>query len=243
MLCYNVEKGGVIIKIGIFTDSHYSSQEVTCGNRYNNKSLVKIQQVYRFFEQNQCDLVICLGDLIDKEFSHEKEIENLKAVAEIINNSQIKTVCLMGNHDAFAFTEAEFYGILGSCKPEFIRTANKNLLFLDACYFKNGNHYLPGDSDWEDTFYPYVDDLKKQIDEAVGDVYIFMHQNIDPDISEDHRLHNYETINRILMQGGKVKTVYQGHYHKGNKSMHNGIRYVTFPAMCENEKTYFIEDI
>ncbi len=231
------------MRLGIFTDSHYSSQEVTCGNRYNNKSLIKIQQAYRYFEQNKCDLVICLGDLIDKEPSHEKEVENLKEVANIIKESPIKTVCLMGNHDAFAFTEVEFYAILGDCKPEPIKVANKKLLFLDACCFKNGNHYLPGDSDWKDTFYPYVDDLKKQINEASGDVYIFMHQNIDPNIREDHRLHNYETINNILMQSGKVKTAYQGHYHKGNKSIHNGIQYVTFPAMCENEKAYFVEEL
>ncbi len=187
--------------------------------------------------------MICLGDLIDKESSHENETENLKAVAKVINDSQLKTICLMGNHDAFSFTEVEFYAILGDCKPKNIEVGGKTLIFLDACYFKNGNHYMPGDNEWTDTFYPHINDLKKQINEASGEVYIFMHQNIDPDISEDHRLHNYETINNILMQGGKVKAAYQGHYHKGNKSTRNGVRYVTFPAMCENEKAYFIEEL
>ena len=85
------------MKIGIFTDSHYSSQEVTCSVRYNSKSLEKIKAAYSHFEKEQCDLVICLGDLIDHEDSHQKEIENLTKVAKVIKNSAVKTVCLMGN--------------------------------------------------------------------------------------------------------------------------------------------------
>ena len=102
---------------------------------------------------------------------------------------------------------------------------------------------MPGDSDWKDTFYPHTRDLKNQLDTAPGDVYIFIHQNIDPNIREDHRLYNSEEINSILHKSKKVKAVYQGHYHPGCRSTHNGIHYVTFPAMCENEFAYFIEEI
>ena len=70
-----------------------------------------------------------------------------------------------------------------------------------------------------------------------------MHQNIDPDIHESHRLSNSEIIREIIEKSGKVKTVYQGHYHAGEKSRHNGIDYITFPAMCQNEKAYYILDI
>ncbi len=231
------------MKIGIFTDSHYSSQEVTCGKRYNSRSLEKIKQAYGTFEAENCDLVICLGDLIDKEDFHEKEIENLKSIAKVIDKSPIKTVCLMGNHDAFAFTEGEFYEILGLTKPWVLRVGDKTLLFLDACYFKNGNHYLPGDSDWKNTFYPDSEALQKELEEAAGDVYVFMHQNIDPHVREDHQLFNAEEINRILSKSQKVKVVYQGHYHPGMESRLGNLRYVTFPAMCENERAYHILNI
>ena len=231
------------MKLGIFTDSHYSSQKVTCGNRCNNKSLDKIKTAYAYFESQKCDLVVCLGDLIDKEASHKKEVKNLKKVASVINKSLIKTICLMGNHDAFAFTEAEFYEILSDCKPENVKTEEKTLLFLDACYFKNGNHYLPGDTDWTDTFYPQVEALKERIDEAIGDVYVFLHQNIDPNIRENHRLYNSAEINDLLHESGKVKAVYQGHYHPGAESKHGDIEYFSFPAMCENENAYYILNI
>lgn len=231
------------MKIGFFTDSHYSSKEVTCGKRYNSRSLEKIKQAYFFFEKEKCDLVVCLGDLIDRESNHEKEVENLKKIADIIRQVPLETVCLMGNHDAFAFTPNEFYDILGIKNRKSLEFKNKSLIFIDACYFKNQRHYMPGDSDWTDTFYPFTAELKKQLDRSSDEVYIFIHQNLDPLIREDHRVYNAEDINFILYESKKVKAVYQGHYHSGKESLHNGIKYLTFPAMCEGEKAYFIEEI
>lgn len=63
------------MKLGIFTDSHYSSSELTCGCRYNSRSLEKIKEAYRMFENEGCDLVLCLGDLTDTETTYEKECE------------------------------------------------------------------------------------------------------------------------------------------------------------------------
>ena len=148
------------MKIGIYTDCHYSSAQLTCGRRYNNKSLEKIKQAYEFFEKSACELVVCLGDLIDTELTVEKEIANLKEIAKVIHNCKIPTVCLMGNHDAFVLEQENFYKILGiSCVQE-INSDGCKLLFLDACYFKSGKRYAPGDSDWTDTFYPNEQKLK-----------------------------------------------------------------------------------
>lgn len=232
------------MKIGIFTDSHYSSAELTCGKRHNSKSLKKIEEAYAHFQAEKCDLVISLGDLIDREEEHITEIENLKKVAAVIRDSGIQTYCVMGNHDAFAFTSDEFYEILGHDRRPCRKHINgKTLLFLDTCYFKSGRHYEPGDSDWTDTCLPDPSALKKQLRESGGDAYIFMHQNIDPDVKENHRLSNDREVRKILEKSGIVKEVYQGHYHPGIISEHNGIRYTTFPAMCENDNARFIIEI
>lgn len=230
------------MKIGIFTDSHYSSQEITCKTRQNSKSLEKIKDAYAFFKQEKCDFVICLGDLTDSEECHNQEIINLQKVAEVIKESKLETFCVMGNHDSFSFTRDEFYSILG-CRPEDIEREGKTLIFIDACFFKNGNHYMPGDSDWTDTFYPHVEELENKIASTENDVYIFLHQNLDPNTEEVLRLHNSDEINEMLKKYKNVKTVYQGHDHEGRKSVHKGIKYITFPAVCENDNAYFIEEI
>ncbi|MBQ6020032.1 MAG: metallophosphoesterase [Clostridia bacterium] len=233
-----------MMRLGIFTDPHYSSREITCGNRYNSLSLEKIRQAYRFFGEKDCDLIVCLGDLIDREDDRETQEAQLVRVAEIIRGCPIPSVCLMGNHDAFAFTEDSFYGILGSaCRPSDRVPDGKRLVFLDACYFKDGRRYKPGDSDWTDTFYPFEDELQRIVSASKEDIYVFLHQNLDPQIKESHRLYNADRVNAILRSRGNVKAVFQGHYHPGARHEYNGIRYITFPAMCERENAFFIEEV
>lgn len=69
------------MKVGLFSDPHYSTAPVTCEKRYNNQSLLKIQTALNHFQAENCDLVICLGDLIDTEENHVQEIINLQKVA------------------------------------------------------------------------------------------------------------------------------------------------------------------
>ena len=231
------------MKIGIFTDSHYSSAEITCGRRYNNRSLRKIKDAYDFFEKEKCDLVVCLGDLIDTESSVEKEIQNLEEIAKIIKDSAIPTVCLMGNHDAFALERENFYEILGIPSAEELSFAGRRLIFLDACHFKSGRHYLPGDSDWTDCFLPSENDFKAKLDCITEDTYIFIHQNIDPAVKSNHRIFNADKIFGFINESGAVKCVFQGHYHPGCESEYNGVRYITLPAMCENENAFRVYEI
>ena len=232
------------MRLGIYTDPHYSSQAVTCGVRYNSRSLEKIKAAYRYFERMHCDLAVCLGDLIDKESDRALQTENLRKVAGVIRASTVPTVCLMGNHDAFAFTADGFYRILGADLRPSDRVADgRRLVFLDACYFRNGVRYQPGDTDWTDTYCPFEAELRKTVASSDENIYVFVHQNLDPAAEKRHRIANADGINRILSGCGKVKAVYQGHYHPGCRSVWNGIRYVTFPAVCESDDAFFIEEV
>ena len=198
----------------------------------------------RAFEAAHCDLAICLGDVTDTEEDHEAEKHNVAKISAVLSEAKIPTRCVMGNHDAFTFAPEEFYAILGrQTKPEPIFTKEYSLLFLDACYFSDGTHYAPGDDNWMDTFYPQVDALEAELAKAPGDIYVFMHQNLDPNIHVSHRLSNDAQVRRALEACGRVRHVFQGHYHDGAESIVNGIRYTTLPAMCENEDAYRIFEI
>lgn len=232
------------MKLGIFTDPHYSSRQITCKKRYNSQSLRKIAEALEAFRSAECDCILCLGDLIDTETEHEREIENLRAVSDLLGRTQIPTFCLMGNHDAFRFTPDEFYGILGeNHRPRDLHTDRLTLLFLDACYHRDGTHYGPGRTDWRDVFYPHTDELRQRLDRATGEVFLFLHQNLDPNVNDDHRLANAAEIRAMLEELGRVRTVYQGHYHPGRTTRHNGIDYVTLPALCEGERVLLITEV
>lgn len=231
------------MKIGIFSDSHYSSHEVTEGSRLNNQSLNKIKKAYEYFQEENCDLAVCLGDLIDTESTVEKEIENLRQIANVMSRSSVPTVCIMGNHDAFTLTPEQFYSVLGFEEPKSLHVNGVNLVFLDACYFKSGVHYAPGDSDWEDTFYPFAEELKAELQKYSEPTYIFVHQSLDPAIEDIYRLFNSEDIFNVIAESGVVKTVFQGHYHHGMRSEYDGVKYITIKSMCEHDDSVEIFEL
>lgn len=231
------------MKLGLYSDPHYSSKGLTCGIRRNNQSLRKICEAYDHFKQENCDLVVCLGDLIDTEDSVQKITDNLQMIAEIIDSSGIPTVCLMGNHDAFSLGARQFYSVLASCAPHDLEKGDRLLLFLDACYYKSGEPYPVGNGDWTDTYYPQKAYLDDKLKAARGDVYLFIHQNIDPAVPADHRLYNADELFDLINQSGVVKYVFQGHFHEGCENEYCGVKYITLPAMCQNEGAYYVYHI
>ena len=230
------------MKIGLYTDPHYSSQEVTCGNRYNNKSLDKMRAAYRDFEAAGCDLILCLGDLTDTEDTKEQEVFNMRKISDFLSFYSVPTVAVMGNHDAYVFQPEEFYALLGGCEPRDITVGGKTLLFLSANFNPDGTPYHPHAFQWDKCYIP-TEELRERIAAAEGDVHVFLHQNLDPNCPADHRPANADQVCRILAESGKVKAVYQGHFHWGADNVVDGIRYVTLPAMCCYENTHRIIEI
>ena len=230
------------MKIGIYSDPHYSSQEITGGNRYNSKSLDKMRGAYRDFEEAGCDLIVCLGDLTDTEDTKEREIANMREIAAFCAACPIPTVVVMGNHDAYVFEPEEFYALLGGCEPLDFLGEGCTLLFLSANHNPDGSAYHPRSFHWDECYIP-TEGLAERLAAAEGDVYVFLHQNLDAACPADHRPANADEVCAILAAAGNVKAVYQGHFHWGADTETDGVHYVTLPAMCCYENTHRIIEI
>ena len=230
------------MKIGLYSDPHYSSQELTGGNRYNRRSLDKMRAAYADFTAAECDLIVCLGDLTDTEDTHEKEAANMAQIAALFAACSIPTVCVMGNHDAYVFEPEEFYALLGGCAPTDVVAEGKTLMFLSANHNPDGTPYHPHAFQWYACHVP-TEGLAERLAAAEGDVTVFLHQNLDAACPADHRPDNADEVCRILAESGKVKTVYQGHFHWGADTEKDGVHYVTLPAMCCYENTHRIIEI
>ena len=230
------------MKIGLYSDPHYSSQDVTCGNRYNNRSLTKMAAAYRDFQKAGCCHAICLGDLTDAEDTREQEIGNMRSIMAFFCQQSIPTTVVMGNHDAYVFEPEEFYDRLNCLKPRDLVAGDATLLFLSANYNPDGTPYQPHAFRWDRCYVP-TEGLQKRLAAVEGDVYVFLHQNIDAACPADHRPVNAEEVHRILADSGKVKAVYQGHYHLGADTVRDGIHYVTLPAICCYENTHCIIEL
>lgn len=230
------------MKIGLFADAHYSSQELTCGKRHNRLSLGKLREAYAFFAAQKCGLCVSLGDLIDKNDSHAEDVRRLEEVRDVIAASGIETVCVMGNHDAFTFEREEYYRILGGCAPADRTVHGLRLLFPDSCFFKSGAPYTPAGGDWRDCYLPEEGAFLASLAESEAPAAVFLHHNIDPAVPADHRLYNADSLFAGINRSKKVPVVFQGHYHPGMRSRYGDVRYVTLPAVCENGNAFFIFD-
>lgn len=232
------------MKIGLFSDPHYSSQELTGGNRRNNLSLGKMRAALEYFSAEGCDRVICLGDLTDTEDTKDKEIANMRQIAALFAEYPMPIQVVMGNHDAYVFEAAEFYALLGGCEPTDIHEDGKHMLFVDLNYTSQGVRYTPHGFHWDDVGHPDPEELRSRLAACDGDVYLFTHQNLDLAIpAADHRAANADAVCRILEESGKVRAVYQGHYHWGHRSRQGGVDYVTLPAMAVYEEAYTIIEV
>ena len=233
------------MKLGLFTDPHYCDKEVTCRNRRPVLSYGKIREAMEAFVREAVDLVICLGDIIDKCDDPQVNIEKTKEIAALIHSYSLPFYSLMGNHDADVFTPQEFNALVNGHPfppPGAIADKGKKLILLDANYNDDGTSYVPGEVDWENTYIPekQLQSLKQLLnDPAVNEACIFVHQNLDPEVEKAHIVRNAEAVREIIRTSGKVKAVFQGHYHEGHETVIDGIPYHTLPAMCEGEENRF----
>ena len=226
------------MKLGLFADAHYSSVS-------GPQVLQRIENAFAAFAEEKCDLVVFLGDLLHDDVSHEAETANLKAISGILGRFSGKVSVIIGNHDTNLFTKAEFYRILGEqYRPKTMEINGTLFLFIDGCYFQNGEEYRPGHTGGVDTWYPHAQQLQQQLESRVGErAYVFTHQVLDLSSGSVQRILNAAEIRRILEESGKVCSVFQGHSHKLVESDINGIHYMTLPALHDDENAYRILEI
>ena len=231
------------MKLGLFTDPHYSTKELACKTRRPSLSYAKIKDAMEHFANERVDAVICLGDLVDDCGSVEENVEAIKRITALIRSFNVTFYCMMGNHDYQNFTRTDFDKYTDGAYPPFSIEMGKSLLiFLDCNYRKCGRIYAPDDVDWKDTRLPdgQLQKMRELIEASPEkDVYVLSHQNIDSGIRADHVTDNAEDIRAVLNSFANVRAVIQGHYHHGHDNVIDGTKYHTLPAMCEGEGSYF----
>lgn len=222
------------LKIGLIADPHYSSDE-RIGNRYPRRSLDKICSAADAFKSAHVDLIVCLGDMVNDEAGRNEE--NLRRISQPLVSGGIECLLVQGNHDRELFTTEQLAQITGmtTAPCSFVRGGIR-IIALDGNFNGDGSPYRLHDTDWTDTFLPgdQLGLLHASLAESSEDTYIFIHQCLDPNAETHHIVCNGAQVRSVIEASGKVKGVYQGHYHPGLESAAGGIPYHTLPAICEN---------
>ena len=232
------------MKIGLFTDCHYTGVADVGGGRLASLSYEKVRLSMEQFKRENVDLVFCLGDLTDvsQTDTHDDVAKNLEDITSLIYSYGIPFYLVPGNHDYLCLKGPEIEKV-GKLKlpPYKVSYENYDFILLDANFRGNMKRFDETEIIWYDSNLPpdQVDFLKQELTSSNKKCVVLVHENLDPSLEESHIIKNADEIRDIITKSGKVVLVLQGHFHGGNEITVDGIPYVTVPGMCVHEDGYY----
>lgn len=233
------------VRFGLATDSHYADRD-PAGTRYYRQSTDKLKEFTEVMNKEKVDFVIHLGDFKDED-SGRKELDTLhylNEIEEVFSQFEGKTFHCVGNHDVDSITKKQFLENItnsGISKEKSYYSFDVNgihFVVLDANFDAEGNdHFFKEGGDWQDTNIttPQLNWLKEDLKTTPFPTVVFCHHPLFKYPSKKYKYHinNYEEVQRILEDSGKVLGVFQGHVHDEKFVEQKGIHYITQFGMVD----------
>ena len=221
------------VRFGMVTDMHHADKKMRI-NRYYRKTLEKLQAAAVEFKKAKPAFVVELGDFIDKAKEVEVELGYLKRIHQDFCKLPGDQHYVLGNHCVDTLTKEEFLGVVGQEKSYYsFDQGGVHFVVLDSCFLKDGTPYGRNNSRWNDANFPQeeLDWLAKDLKQTKNKAIIFVHQRLDTE--DGYSVNNAEAARKVLEDAGNVLAVFQGHSHKNNHQLINGIHYCVHRAMVE----------
>ena len=223
------------VRAGLVTDLHYADKPRR-GSRYYRQTLSKLTEAVAQFKRDKPAFTVELGDFIDAADSVKTELGYLKTVNTLFSKIPGDAHYVLGNHCVHTLTKDEFLGGVG--KKESYYSFDKNgfhFVVLDACFRGDGKPYGRKNFKWTDPNIPAaeLDWLKSDLRQTKSKTIVFVHQRLD--VGKPYGVKNAKAVRKVLEKSGKVLAVFQGHSHKNDHKLINGIHYTTLVAMVEGD--------
>ncbi len=230
------------------TDLHYTDLHDGADGRQHDLSLEKLKQAIRDGAEG-CDCIVNLGDTADGFVGRRPQTELLTEVRGVLRGSGLPYYSMIGNHDT-SLPKEDFYPYLDMPGRYYAFDCDGfRCLVLDACLNDVREPLPKSEIQWDNC---WVDPgqiawLRRELEAAVGDVLIFTHVPFmleDRETENPHLIRNRDEVMKILLQSGKVRAVFSGHYHDGCFGVCGNIPYITFSAMVIGEENaYAVTDV
>ena len=252
-----------LFSFGVVTDVQYADQN-NAGTRYYRLSPKKFTEAVATFNQQKVDFILNLGDYIDKNFS---SYDTLNPIADRLKMPHYHA---LGNHE-FSVNDNEKDKILAkeNLKKPYYSVVKKNWRFI----ILNGNDVSLHANRKESMEYKEAEDLLKKLkaeglphaqtyNGAIGkDQLSWLRSELETAqkkkekvILADHFPLHPDGATELLWNAKEVRTLIEsfpnvfaflnGHVHKSQYMLQNGVHYVTFRGMVElDENAYAIIDV
>ena len=236
-------------------DPQYADQPAR-GSRYYRESVLKLKNAIKELNSHPLDLVVTLGDVIDKDY---KSFQTMMPLYEVLKAPHR---IVLGNHD-FSVAPEDKKKVLPTMKiktPYHSEVLNGwRLIYLDSTeisdfrYAKDDARHKAAETmrrelkkesrhprrKWKGGMsQDQLDWLKGELTAAKKSgewVILFNHYPTYP--VGGHNLWNAEELVKIISGYSHVAAYMNGHNHKGNYALHKGCHYVNFKGMVETVDT------
>ncbi|MEC3879447.1 metallophosphoesterase [Parapedobacter sp. 10938] len=247
-----------LLSLGIIADAQYCDCE-TANNRHYRESLAKLDEAVAEFEKRQVDMVVSLGDLIDRDYgSFQPALARLAPLSMPVYH-------VLGNHDfSVAPDRLEEVPSMQGMESRYYANSigNLRLIYLDGndvSLFANApgsTPYIraealidslkvagaPNGKPWNgglgDEQYRWLVSELESAATANERVILFCHYPLFPE-SEAHNLWGDERLRELILGYPNVMAYFNGHRHTGDYHLAQGVHFLNFKGMVENSPNAF----
>ena len=238
-------------RLVIFSDIHYLDKRpeklnFNLSRKLTQYSVEIVDKLINKINKEKPDVSICLGDLIEDKFNHDKDKENYTYIWNKLKNIQVPFYSVIGNHDLRTMnSREELEKIMGYENATFsfnLKGYHFVILTTDIREDLGGNDggvYKAQCMSKKDIKW-----LKKDLDKNELPCVIFTHFGLAEDKQignywfekkpEDGLMYNRKEIKNIIKNNNHVIAIFNGHQHWTKQLKEDGKNYYIVGSLTEN---------
>ena len=235
-----------IVRIGLITDTHAHDLDSPLEGKWMSHTEGRLSAFTTAMNEWAPDFVIELGDFINgwvvlgADPGDPARIPDILAWADgLYNEFDGPAYHVIGNHDLYNLDKKQYLDVLGMDATYYsFDVGTYHFIVLDVQYADDGSdlaHTYTGVAG----FVPQseFDWLRSDLETSDQPTIIFVHQMLDGFIEEWGRatVLNQTELQQLFAADGDVIAVFQGHDHANTHNIIDGVHFVTFEAMVDQD--------
>ena len=238
-----------VLHVGIFADLHAHDTNSPNEGKIMTNYPQRLGACIKAMNAWPADLMIELGDFVNGRFVIGAPLGDPARIVGILDKAEAiyaqfhgPRYYVIGNHDVYDLSKAEFLAHTGATKTyESFDAGAYHFVILDAQYDKNGKDLSHVGWAVQGNIPPFeLDWLKQDLANTDKPTIVCVHQRLDVDfdlLSGGPEILDNKAVQKVLERSGKVIAVFQGHEHKNAHTVINGIHYITFDQLTEEHES------
>lgn len=238
------------VQFGLFTDLHAHDLDSPAERKWMSNTEDRLLDFVATMNNWTPDFVIELGDLVNgwvvlgAEPGTPDRIPDILAwTRDLVRRYEGPVYHVIGNHDVYNLDKTQYREILGLESTSYSFTVGAyHFLVLDVQYKEDGTdlaHTYTGVAGYVPD--ELLDWLRADLASTNRPTLVFVHQPLDDHVERwggpagRPTVGNRSAVQQVLAAAGNVIAVFQGHTHRNVYNFVDGIHYVTFVAMVDQD--------